>query len=408
MIGPADQAVPRTSSLTPSPSFVTPSLMHFFTLIWKNVWRRKVRCALTGLGVALAVAAAVALVSFSSGFEQSSEEVYSGHGIDLVVLRSGVAERLTSSLSEEIAEQLMALPHVRAVNPSLTDMVSLGEGSLIGVPVHGWRESSFIFRDMEFTSGKPFAAGEHGTALLGQSLAKSLKKQVGEQVDIEGKAFRVGGIYRGLNVFEDSTAVVELGDLQLLMDRPGQVTEFQVQLETGPDANATAEALRPQIAALKNPQGDRWGLAAVPTGEYITGSTEIRIVRGMSRVTSLIAVLIGSIGMLNTMVMSVLERTGEIGLLRAIGWRKRRVLGMIMGESLLISLAGSVVGLCGAWLIVNGLSRAPMLQGLVRPELTLLVLSQGFLLALVVGVLGGAYPAWLGASQSPWEALRNE
>lgn len=382
--------------------------MRFFTLIWKNVWRRKVRCALTGLGVALAVAAAVALVSFSSGFEQSSEEVYSGHGIDLVVLRSGVAERLTSSLSEEIAEQLLALPHVKAVNPSLTDMVSLGEGSLIGVPVHGWRASSFIFRDMEFIAGKALVTDEHGTVLLGQSLAKSLKKQVGQQVDVEGKAFHIGGIYRGLNVFEDSTAVIELSDLQKLMDRQGQVTEFQVQLEAGPEASATAEALKPQIAALKNPRGDRWGLAAVPTGEYITSSTEIRIVRGMSRVTSLIAVLIGSIGMLNTMVMSVLERTGEIGLLRAIGWRKRRVLGMILGESLLISLAGSIVGLAGAWLIVSTLSHAPMLQGLVRPELTPLVLTQGLLLAIVVGLAGGAYPAWLGASQSPWEALRSE
>ena len=64
--------------------------------------------------------------------------------------------------------------------------------------------------------------------------------------------------------------------------------------------------------------------------------------------------------------------------------------------------------LAGAWLIVNVLSRAPLLQGLVRPELTLLVLAQGFALALVVGLVGGAYPAWLGASQSPWEALRNE
>src|SRR5580658_10244354 len=119
--------------------------MAFWQLIVKNLLRRRVRTALSGLGVAIAVAAAVALISFSTGFERSCVEVYSGHGVDMVVVRSGVTERLTSNLNEHIAGPLAGLPGVAAVNPSLTDMVSFGEGSLVGIPVHGWPPDSFIF-----------------------------------------------------------------------------------------------------------------------------------------------------------------------------------------------------------------------------------------------------------------------
>ncbi len=117
--------------------------MSFLAVIFKNVLRRRVRSLLTALGIALSVAAAVALISFSRGLENSATEVYGGHGIDLMVVRAGVAERLTSSLNQQIGGQLHALAGVADVNPSLTDMVSFGEGSLVGIPVHGWPERQF-------------------------------------------------------------------------------------------------------------------------------------------------------------------------------------------------------------------------------------------------------------------------
>jgi putative ABC transport system permease protein len=383
--------------------------MRFFAVILKNVLRRRVRSLLTAAGIAVSVAAAVALVSFSDGLENSAAEVYGGHGVDLMVVRAGVTERMTSSLNAEIGNQLRALPGVADVNPSLTDMVSFGEGSLVGVPVHGWPVDGFVLDGLRLVAGRTWRADDPRPVLVGQTLAKTLSKSAGDRLDIEGQPFKICGIFTGANTFEDATAVVELADLQKLMDRPDQVTEFQIKLAAALSADrAAVNALCGRIAELARPGGQRWGLAAMPTQDYITSSTEVKLAHAMANVTSIVALVIGATAMLNTMIMSVLERTQEIGVLRAIGWRKSRVVRMILGESLLLSLAGGGLGLATAWLLVRGLSQTALVQGMLRAEVPPLVVCQGMLVTLGIGLVGGVYPALRGASLPPAEALHYE
>src|SRR6185312_9185987 len=85
-------------------------------------------------------------------------------------------------------------------------------------------------------------------------------------------------------------------------------------------------------------------VAAVPARDYVQGDIQIRLSKTMAWATSLVALVLGSVGVLNTMMMAVFERTGEIGVLRALGWRRVRVLSLIMGESLTLGLAGSLLG----------------------------------------------------------------
>ena len=123
--------------------------MHFGSFILKNLLRRKFRSMLTSLGVAVAIAAVVALLGLSSGLRRSSAERFESRGVDLVVLRAGVAQHLNSSLSQSIGEKLQKLNQVKSVAPSLTDMVSFGGSSMIGVPVHGWPFDSSAFANLE-------------------------------------------------------------------------------------------------------------------------------------------------------------------------------------------------------------------------------------------------------------------
>jgi putative ABC transport system permease protein len=383
--------------------------MSFSVIIFKNLLRRKLRSTLTALGITVACAAAISLIGFARGLEESSVEVYETHGIDLVVLRSGVSERLTSNLDEGIATVLAALPGVAAVNPSLTDLVSFGEGSLIGIPVHGWPPDGFASQSLHITSGERIKAEDRDAVMLGEGLATSLKKAPGDSVTIEDRTFRVVGIYQGANLFENSTAMTRLVDLQELMDRAHQVTEFQVRLDAGvPAQHERLEKLRKTIAELKNAGGKRLGLAAIPTVEYITGSTEVQLAHSMADVTTVLAVLIGSIGMLNTMMMSVFERTREIGTLRAIGWRRTRILRLILGESLVLSVVGAGLGAALAWILMQALSHAPAVQGLIHPAMSPYVWVQATVLALAVGLVGGLYPAYCGTRLAPAEALRCE
>jgi putative ABC transport system permease protein len=370
--------------------------MRLITVAAKNVLRRKSRSGLAAAGVASAAAAAIALVGFSTGFETSAKDIYLGHGVDLVVVHAGLAQRLTSSLNESVGNQIAALPHVAAMSGSLTDMVSFGEGSLVGIPVHGWPSESFLFDTLTIDRGRRLAAGERQGILLGARLAESINKRVGDEVEIESYGrFRVAGVFRGVNVLEDASAIVLLGDLQKLMDRPGQVTEFQIRLDRGIAGDAAAlDEIRRQIDDLKNPAGERWGLSATPSQQYASGSTEVHMAHGLAWATTAIAMVIGCVGVLNTMSMSVFERTQEIGVLRAIGWHKWRIVLLVVCESELIAATGAVLGAAAMILLGPMLARMPWVQGLIRPEVAPPVVALALVLAILVGLVGSVYPSY--------------
>ncbi len=362
--------------------------MRLIDVVVNNLWRRKLRSSLTCLGVALAVAGTLALVGFSSGLERSTAEVYEGRGIDLVVVRAGVTQQLTSSLDESVGTRIGQIANVRAVNPSQTDVVSFGEGSLVGISVHGWPAKGFALQTLVLTSGRPLAAGDRRSVMLGQSLAATLGKQVGDEVEIEQSKFRVVGIFAGLNVYENMTAITLLPDLQELMDRAGQVTEFQVAVDSDTvHDKAAIDRVRANIESLRDEQGNLLGLSAMPARQFAEGSTEVGLARAMAWGTSIIAMVIGSLGLLNTMLMSVLERVQEIGILKALGWRTSRVAKMILLESLTLSVSGAIAGVAGGVLLVGVLSKTRLLGGLLR---------QSFLgpSCVLVSVLRSALAPW--------------
>jgi len=383
--------------------------MHFFQLVFRNLWRRKLRSTLTCLGVTMAVATTVALVGFSRGLEHSTIEVYQAHGIDLVAVRTGVTQQNTSSLNESAGDRIRRVPGVRDVNPSQTDLVSLGDGGLVGIPLHGWPVDGFAMQSLSVTEGRRLTDGDQWGVLLGAGLAASLDKPVGGELEIESQKFKVVGIFTGLNVYENMTAVARLIDVQQLMDRPGQVTELQIALDgaTAGDAAAVAEVRR-AIEAVRDEQGQKLGLSAVPARQYVESSTEVGLARAMAWGTTALALVIGSLQLLNTMLMSVIERIQEIGVLVALGWRTSRVVRMVLYEALALSAVGATVGIVLGVLLVRWLSSAAWMGGLLRPEVSPEVLLASLVVALVMGAVGGSYPAWRAARLSAAQALRYE
>src|SRR5271165_4940427 len=117
--------------------------MRFAELLVKNLLRRPARSLLTMAGVSLAVAATVVLLAIAWGYADSAVSHYAASQVDILVVRAGVAERITSSLSARLADRLRELPGVARIDGSLTEMVSLGSGSLLGVPLHGLDPSGF-------------------------------------------------------------------------------------------------------------------------------------------------------------------------------------------------------------------------------------------------------------------------
>jgi putative ABC transport system permease protein len=382
--------------------------MRFYQFILKNILQRKARSALTMIGVAVAVTAVVALVGIADGFQRSFRELYERRGVDLLIVRAGSSERLSSSIPQQVGEQVRDIAGVRAVSPGLMDVVSFEEANLASVPLQGWAADSFLFDGLKLLSGRRLEAGDDKNVLLGMVLAKNLGKRTGDTVEIASREFKVVGVFESFNVFENGSVVMLIHSLQTLMDRPNQVTGFQVVLDSAPDKKELIERVRREINALRSSSGQPWGIEAIPTADYVNSTSQIRMAQAMAWMTSAIALVIGAIGVLNTMIMSVLERTREIGILRAIGWRKARVVRLILYESLLLSIAGAVVGIACAAALTHALTWWPLVSGLIKGDVAPAVMIQGFFIALAVGLIGGAYPAYRGAQLLPTEALRHE
>jgi putative ABC transport system permease protein len=380
--------------------------MVFLEVIAKNITRRKTRTVLTAAGLAAAVAATTTLLNIAWAFAGSAADSYKSRDVDIIVVRAGVAERITSSLSAPLAARLSLLPEVAGVDGSLTEMVSFGEQTLVGIPLHGLDPAGFAVEKLTVVSGRTLAPEDRHRVLLGSGLAHALKKETGQTVEIERTPFRIAGIFQTDNALESNTAVAPLADVQELMDRPGQVSEFQLRVVPVSASDSAVRGLCRKIESLHNEKGQSLGFKALPTRQFVDSDTETRLATAMAWGTTVITVILSLVGMLNTMLMSVLERTRELGILRAIGWTRNRVVRLILGESLAIGLAGSVVGALAAALFLRTLASWSFTRNIVQPGLTAGAVLAAVGLMLAAALAGTCYPAYRGASIAPTEALR--
>lgn len=418
--------------------------MHFITMVAKNLLRRRVRSLLTVVGLSTAVAAVVALVGISDSFVGSFHQVYEAHGVDLVVSRHGAADRLSSAMEESLAGQIAGLERVAEASGVLLETLSLEDRGVYALPAMGLPSDSFLLQDFEFLAGDPWdappaadpplrddppaeadppdpsaeadspaeadsldpdatnAAPRLPPVLVGEQLAARLEVTAGDSLlFFDDERFRVAGIFRSASVWESGSLALPLRDLQRLTGRPGQITFVNVRIggsRTPADVERAAESIENRFERL----------SALPTRQFVESDTRMRLAAAMAWMTSSIALLIGGIGMFNTMSTSVYERTREIGVLRAIGWRRSRVARMVMSESLLLSGIAAGVGTGLGVVLVRQVSRQPEVAGVLVPHVEPAVMAQAVALALVIGLLGAILPTWRAIRIPPAEALRHE
>jgi putative ABC transport system permease protein len=375
--------------------------MRLTTLVLRNIFRRRARSVLTITGVAVAVGAMVAVVGIARGLEQSMLSLFQDRGVDLVVVRAGGLQGMNSVLEEKLGERIRALPGVRAVSGGLAQAISFEERDLFGVLVRGVPTDSFLLRDLKITSGRRLEPGDGRKALLGKVLAMNLGKHVGDKFDLVAhEPFEVVGIYESLNVFENGSMFVPLPELQRIMGQTGEVNAFTVV--TDRSDKQSLEELRGRIQAMAP------HIEAMPTREYVENTVQIRMAGAAAWLLSTIILWVAMILVAVTMLTAVFERTRELAVLRAIGWRKSTVMRLILMESIALGLFGAVVGTLLAVVITRVLGALTEFGRLVAGHIGPAIIVQGFVIALVLGVLGGLYPAYRAAQLLPTEGLRHE
>ena len=384
--------------------------MYFLSFIAKNLSRRPARTALTVLGLSVAVGSMVALLGISHNVIRSVSESFDKRGVDLVVTAAGKPNQLNSDFGEGLVEQTLRIPNVVAVAPASVDYLDItrDSGNSIPVMVQGWKPDNYAFDQITILSGRALRADDAGKVMLGVTLADdTLGKKVGDAVTILDKQYEIVGVFRSFVVFENGGVIMPLGEAQKLSGK--RITGFTVRVAKA-DLGSTAEvdAVKQAIGQLRDADDPTVRLSAQTSQEYSTTAPHLKILRAMAWMVSGVALLIGVIGMLNTMVMSVLERTQEIGILRAVGWPRGRVVKMVLGEAVLLGVAAAAVGTAGAVAVTYALSLSPKVNGFIEGGIAPVVVAQGLAVTVLLGLVGGAYPAVRAARLLPTEAIRHD
>jgi putative ABC transport system permease protein len=367
--------------------------------VWKNLKRRRLRTVLTLCGIGMAIGAFVGLVGFSRAFEQGWARIYSSSGIDIAVIQKTF---LNTSMDESVGAKLKSLSTVAQATPMIYNVMDLTPE--VNALVYGWKADSFEFQSLKLLSGRPFRDG-HAEVMLGDLLAEDLKKKPGDTLEIQGTPFTVVAVYHGGSGLEAGAVIMPLDQLQQLSSMQGKVSTIHVRLRPAPHGVSQEEYLKRAQAQI---QAALPGLRAVPAAERANNNQFVRIAGASAWGTSLIALLIGILGIANTMAMSVFERTREIGILRALGWKKGQVLVLIQLEAVVLGLGGGFLGIALGWCALYVLAALPQTASIVTTSFPWGLLAEALGIAVLAGLAAGAFPAWRGARLSPVEALRHD
>jgi putative ABC transport system permease protein len=366
-------------------------------IVWKNLWRRRLRTLLTLFGIGMAIGAFVGLVGFSNAFENEWLRIYSSTGTDIAVIQQTF---LNTSLDESAGAKLDSLPVVAQATPVIFNLMDLTPE--VNALAYGWKANSYEFDSLQILSGRRFRDG-HPEVMLGDLLAEDLKKKVGDTLEIQSSPFTVCAIYHGGSGLQADAVIMPLDQLQELSSLQGKVSTFDVRLRPAPAGESPEHYLK---RAQTQIEAALPGLRAVPAAERARNNQFVQLAHASAWGTSSIALLIGILGIANTMAMSVYERTREIGILRAIGWNRGQVLILIQLEAAVLGLGGGFFGIAFGWCALHLLAALPQTASIVSASFPVPLLAEALGIAVLAGLIAGVLPAWRAAQLSPVEALR--
>jgi ABC-type antimicrobial peptide transport system permease subunit len=359
----------------------------------RDIMRQPIRTLLTVVGIGIAMLAIVLLGAMGDGMVDMMSGMAGGMGAHLVGSERDASVDL-SKIDENVVRRMANVPGVRAAEGFLTGYTALGD--LPFFIVFGYQPRGLAIREFRLVEGQPLTANRQ--MLLGRVAAENLGKGVGQTLRIFDQAFKVVGIYETGVSFQDGGSVVSLRDAQGLFGQPRKVSFVGVWLEDPEQADSIAAEIEARFPEVSLSQAS----------DFAEDLTDMQMMKASTWGIALMALIVGGLGMTNTMVMSVFERTREIGVLRALGWRRWRILGMIVRESVTLSLLGGAAGILLGVALGMLINLHPLIKGFLQLRYSVGLFVQALSTTLVLGILGGIYPAWRATRLQPVEALRYE
>lgn len=375
--------------------------MNFLGIVYKNILRRKARTFLSLLGIMIGVAAIVALVGISNGLRSNALDVMSTLTGDITVTKSGNI-LATETMDESVMDKIKDIKGVKYVAPvviipekEIETGKGIGSFEVYGIdPV---AEKLIGTAATEIKEGRALEANDRYKMIVGSAYAKMKNLKVGSKVTFYDKQFEIVGITETGNYIMDQMRAIPI-DVAREVARLDPRTIHMVRVKVEKPGTEKEVALRINLI--------------VPNVEATTSSEQTEqisnfmdTIRTMTWAISAVAAIVGGIGIMNTMLMSVIERTKEIGIFKAVGWSNTDTLKMILLEGFLLGFFGGILGVIGGKLATMIFAS---LLAQFQADITLTLVGEAMLFAVSLGVIGGIYPAYRAASIDPIEALRNE
>jgi ABC-type antimicrobial peptide transport system permease subunit len=370
-------------------------------IILKNLLRRKTRTMLTVLGISIGTAAIIGLGTMADGFQAGYNSMMTGSKADLVLSQPDSYDISMSAVNEGIGSEIQALPEVSKISGMTEGIVTTDDSPYFFV--FGYPKDSFIMAKFAIIDGVSLASPQSKSSkgkpvILGSQAAEAMHKKVGDTLRLTQNVYRIVGIFQTGDAFEDSGAILTLEDSQALLGKARQVSLFYIQLKSPEQKVGFQEKIEKRYPDL----------LLAGTKEFANKQGMVDYMKGAVWAIGGLAILIGGVGMMNSQLMAVFERTREIGVLRAVGWSGRRVLVMILGESIIVSLIGGVVGCLIGLMFLTAFSSVLQSWGGSIGNVRLPLIIQAFATVILLGVTGGIYPAWKASRLQPVEAIRYE
>jgi putative ABC transport system permease protein len=403
-------------------------LRDFFTLGLNNLKRRKLRSWLTMVGIFIGIAAVVSLISLGQGLQTAVTAQFSSLSTDKLTItnaETGYGPPGSTAIEKLNDHDVKVIERVRGVGKVIPRLVrvarveynKVAQSKYLGSMPEDKEQMQMIYDSfgIKTEEGRLLEKGDYGKVVLGSNIVKEeefdKEIKIGKSIEIQGEEFEVIGILEKASTFTLNDVILMLEeDMKDILDIDDEIDLIVVQVANPKEIEDVAERIE---IALRKDRGLKEGeedfsvetpLEALEAVNTVIGSINVVVVG-----IALISLIVGGIGIANTMYTSVLERKTEIGTMKAIGARNSDILGIFLIESGLLGLIGGAIGVIMGMAL--SLSVAYFANDYFGRELIIVNISIPLIISAItfsflVGVLSGSIPSIQASKLRPVEALR--
>jgi len=398
----------------------------FFTLSINTLKRRKLRSWLTMLGIFIGIATLVSLVSLGQGLEEAVQEQFSQLGTDKLIIEPkgtfGGLQTSTVTLTKRDSEVVERVLGVKESTGLLfkTAIIEFNEQIhshfAFGIPTDEKNKLAKEFFFFKIEEGRDLRKGDKNKVVLGQQYKDpdlfDKKITLRDKIIINGEEFKIVGFYKTVgNTQDDSSVTISEDAFRELYNLSDEFDIIVAKVDQGSNPRQVADRVEKELRNFRDVKEGKEDFTVSTAEEFLETFQEIlNIITVFLLGIASISLFVGGVGIMNTMYTSVVERTQEIGVMKAIGARNIDIASLFMIESGLLGMAGGSIGVVLGFAVAKGIELLVASTGntILQTKISLTLIIGALLFSFIVGTVSGVLPAIRASKLPPTEALRYE